>query len=444
MEDVIMSRVITSNTAQLVLLPSDAGAWLPEKHLARFIDQTVERLDLSKIIASYDFQEKRGRPAYDPTMLTKLVIYGYCTGITSNRGIEQATIERIGFRFLAGHRLPDHSVIAKFKKNHLPALANLFKQVLDIAAEAGLIELKKTAVDGTKVLADASKHKAMSYDRICKSIPLLKEETSKLKREKRKLPVNSSKRQELRKEIDFKKKRLNNIKQAKIVLEEKAKQDAQRERESADKKKRHKKSKPAPKAQYNFTDPDSRIMKVGNGFEQCYNAQVAVDHKAQIIIAQQVTQDGNDKMQLRPVLKAVAKSLGLLPDKSLADAGYYSEENITAPELAKIELLVPPNRQKHSDKPITMSGRKPQNLSVTDEMRRKLQTTEGKKLYAMRKAIVEPVFGQIKEANLCFRQFSFRGLRNVQNEWALVCLAHNLLKIFRSTIQSKQLCQLAA
>lgn len=237
---------------------------------------------------------------------------------------------------------------------------------------------------------------------------------------------------------------MSNIKQAKIALEERVKQDAQHQEKTANKNKRNKKSvKPDPKAQRNFTDPESRIMKVGNGFEQCYNAQAAVDHKAQIIIAQQVTQDCNDKLQLRPVLKRAAASLGLVPDKGLADSGYFSEDNLTAPELAGIELLIPPNRQKHGKPTAKPSGRLSQNLSIADKMRRKLQTQEGKEIYALRKSIVEPVFGQIKEANLHFRQFSFRGLKNVQHEWALVCLAHNLLKIFRSGWQP-QLYQLVA
>lgn len=446
-EDVSMSRVITSNTAQLMLLPSNLGVWLPENHLARFIDQTVDRLDLSEITRNYNFQEKRGRPAFDPTMLTKIVIYGYCTGIISNRDIASAIINRIDFRFLSGHRQPDYTVIAKFKKLHLPAMANLFQQVLEMAATAGLIELKKVAVDGSKVLADASKHKAMSYARMCTNIALLKKEMAELKHEKHNLPLAASKKKELGEEIDFKKKRLSNIKQAKVALEERVKQDAQHQEKTANNNnKRNKKSKsvkPAPKAQRNFTDPDSRIMKVGNGFEQCYNAQAAVDHKAQIIIAQQVSQDCNDKLQLRPVLKIAAASLGLIPDKGLADNGYYSEDNLTAPELAGIELLIPPSRQKHGKPTATPSGRLPKELSIADKMRRKLQTKEGKEIYALRKSIVEPVFGQIKEANLHFRQFSFRGLKNVQHEWALVCLAHNLLKIFRSG-QRSQLYQLAA
>jgi transposase len=193
-EDVIMSRIIPSNTAQLMLLPSNVGAWLPEKHLARFIDQTIDNLDLSEITRNYDFQEKRGRPAFDPTMLTKIVIYGYCTGIISNRDIASAIINRIDFRFLSGHRQPDYTVIAKFKKLHLPAMANLFQQVLEMATEAGLIELKKVAVDGSKVLADASKHKAMSYDRMCKSIALLNKEIAELKHERHSLPSDSSKK----------------------------------------------------------------------------------------------------------------------------------------------------------------------------------------------------------------------------------------------------------
>lgn len=458
-----MSRMIVSNTAQLTLVASNPGAYLPPRHLARFVDQVVEHLDLSEIQQKHKRQQKRGRPMYDSVMMTKLVVYGYCTGIVSERGIEEAIQERFDFHFLAGGQRPDSTKIGKFVRSNLAALAKLFQPILEMAAEAGLIELKIVALDGTKMLADASKHKAMSIDRLRLACRKLPKEIAKIKRQLKRLSVSSSKRKKLIEDLEFKTARFNIVQQAKIDLEERMKEVEKKKalekaqegtltkatgkkkseekiKNNQEKKEKQKESKP----QINFTDNQSRIMKMGNGWGQCYNAQAAVDRKAQIIVAQTVTNEVNDKQQWEPNLKAVGENLGLMPDNSLGDTGYYSESNVTAPSLASTNALVPPNRQRQGIPPVVAVGRIPNSLSITDKMRRKLQTKEGQELYAMRKSTVEPVFGQIKAAKQRFRQFSFRGLAKVRHEWALICLAHNLTKIFRSGWQLQQTQQLAA
>jgi transposase len=453
-EDAIMSRMIISNTSQLTFVLSNPGGYLPVQHLARFVDLAVERLDLSEIVSREKRQSNRGRSNYDPVMMTKLVLYGYCTGVVSERGIEEAVRERFDFNFLAGGNRPDSSKIGKFKSRNLASLAKLYQPVLEMAVEARLVDLKVVAIDGTKMLADASKHKAMSIDRLRLSCRKLPREIAKIRRQLKRLSSNSSKRKKLIEDLDFKTARLATVRQAKVDLEERMKDDAERKaqekgqqrtgnqirrRTKAGKKTKDATKQDASKAkqkesrpQINFTDKESRIMKMGNGWGQCYNAQAAVDRKAQIIVAHSVTNETNDKQQWEPNLRAVGENLGLLPDNGLGDTGYFSESNVTAPALASTNVLIPPNRQRDSNKPVASLGRMPKSMSTAERMRRKLQTTEGKELYGMRKSTVEPVYGQIKAGRQRFRQFSFRGLTKAGHEWALICLAHNLTKIFRS------------
>jgi len=461
-----MSKMIVSNTAQLTLVLSNPGAHLPARHLARFIDQAVEQLDLSEIQEREKRQSERGRSNYDPVMLTKLVIYGYCTGIVSERDIEEAVRERFDFNFLAGGRSPDSTKIGKFRLRNLAALANLYQPVLKMAVEAGLVDLKVVAIDGTKMLADASRHKAMSIDRLRLACRKLPKEIAKITRQQKRLSPRSSKWKKLVEDLEFKTARFETVKQAKIDLEERMKEEAKRKalekaQEAALKQTKRKtkagkktqnqakenanKTKPKEsKPQINFTDKESRIMKMGNGWGQCYNAQAAVDRKAQIIVAQTVTNETNDKQQWEPNLKAVGENLGLMPDNSLGDAGYFSESNVTSPALASTNALIPPNRQRHGEQRTTSVGRIPKSLSIAEKMRRKLQTKEGQMLYAMRKSTVEPVYGQIKAGKQRFRQFSFRGLTKVRQEWALISSGHNLTKIFRSGWQFQQTQPLAA
>lgn len=461
-----MNNLIVSNTAQLNLVLSHPGAYLPARHLARFVDEAVERLDLSEIKQREKRVSNRGRSNYDPVMMSKLVIYGYCIGIVSEREIEEAMGERFDFNFLAGGRRPDSTTIGNFKRRNLASLAKLFQPILEMAVEAGLVDLKVVAIDGTKMLADASKHKAMSIDRLRLNCRKLPKEIATIKRQLKRLSSSSPKRKKLIEDLAYKAARLDTVRQAKTDLEHRMKEDAERkarEKAQGGTRKRTKTKKQVgrntknetkenaiktkqkeSKPQINFTDKESRIMKMGNGWGQCYNAQSAVDRKAQIIVAQSVTNETNDKQQWEPNLRAVGENLGLLPDNGLGDAGYFSESNVSASPLASTNVLIPPHRQRHGEQRTAPAGRIPQSLSITDRMRRKLQTQEGQELYAMRKSTVEPVYGQIKEGKQRFRQFSFRGLTKVRHEWALICLGHNLKKIFRSGWQPSQSQQLAA
>ena len=427
-----MSGRLASNAGQLMLVPSDMGFWLPEDHQARFFNDFIENeCDLTSICEKFKKQEKRGRPAYDQVMLTKLILYGYSVGLTSSREIEGACLERIDFRYLSGNRQPDHRTISTFRQKHLTELAALFKQVLSIAIDEELVEMKDVAFDGTKVLANASKRKAMSYEHMCAKTKVFRREIADLKNERRnaRKQKRKKKRQQLDAEIKFKKDRLKKIRKAKKGLERHIRQEHDR--------------KPYPKEQRNFTDPESRIMKVGGDFEQCYNAQAAVDKKHQIILAASVCQQTNDKKLLEPTIEDVFENVGLIPDRGLADAGYFSEQVLqsVAKGFSTTEWFIATGRLPHGRSTKAPRGRIPKNISATDRMKRLLCTKRGKSIYAQRKAVVEPVFGQIKEANLQFRQFSFRGLASVQHEWQLVCAVHNLLKIHRNrkrTVQTKQ------
>lgn len=417
-----MSRLIVSNNSQLLLFPSSFDCWLPHDHNVRFFDQLVEELDLSGI-AAIDVSQKRGRPANDPVMMAKFILYGYTVGVVSARELASACVERLDFRFLTGNRCPKYRSIARFKKRNLKTLAGLHEQVLLIAVTESLVEMKQVSIDGSKVLADASKHKAMSYQYMCEREGELESEIKALKKEK--LQGSRARQREIEEDLKFKKSRLSHIRKWKQTLEARVRGEG-RER-------------PEPKEQINFTDAESRIMRVEKQFEQAYNAQAAVDKRSQIILATSVTQDHNDKQLLEEMLERVVSSVGLVPDYVLADSGYFSEEQIlrVQKKYKSTTFLVPPDRQQHGEKVIAVRGRIPKNISTADLMRRKLKTKDGRKTYAERKTTVEPVFGQIKDANLDFRQFSYRGLEGAQHEWSLVCTAHNLLKIIRNRRQQQ-------
>jgi len=447
---------------QSFLFPPSPREWLPEDHLSFFIGDVVDTLDLSSILDAYTNGDGRGQPPYHPAMMVKLLVYGYSVGKPSSRKIERATFEEVPFRVLSAGHHPDHDTIAEFRKRHLPSLAGLFFQVLQICREAGLVKLGHVSLDGTKVKANASKHKAMSYGRMEKAeaelvaqIEALLKKAEEVDAEEDAKYGKGKRGDELPDELARRESRLKKIREAKAALEKKAREKAvdkgkkakakikQREEKEkrTGKKKRGRKpivpdpdaSKPEPKAQRNFTDPESRIMIDGasKSFEQCYNAQAVVDDQSQIIVASAVTQQTNDKRQLIPMMKQTEKNTGAKPDILSADAGYFSEDNLTDEHLKGVDLYVPPDRQKHGDDPLPSE---PQGLvddTIKEKMRRKLRTDAGKKIYARRKAIVEPVFGQIKQAR-GFRRFSFRGLEKVAAEWDLVCLTHNLLKLFRA------------
>lgn len=447
---------------QIYLLPPNIADWLPEGHLAQFVSEVVDQLDLQAIFAAYENGDERGQPPYHPGMMLKLLMYGYCTGKPSSRKIEKATWEEVAYRVLSGDQHPDHDSIAEFRKRHLLVLPGLFLQVLKLCRAAGLVKLGHVALDGTKVKANASKHKAMSYDRMGKAEAQLEKEIADLlqeaacvdKDEDAKYGVGT-RGDELPKDLQRRESRLLKIRAAKAELEAeavaatevKAKEveDRLAERASEEIKTGNKTrgrvpvvpdpetAVPEAKAQKNFTDPESRIMKDGasKGFEQAYNAQIVVDSTSQIIVAEGITQETNDKKQLLPMMAKVEDNVGSLAKNTSADAGYFSEMNVTAKKLEGTNLHIPPNRQKHGDKPVIVEEEPMQELSVADRMRSKLKTKAGQEVYRFRKAIVEPVFGQIKEVR-GFRRFSMRGLAKVQAEWTLVCLTHNLLKLFRS------------
>ena len=447
---------------QSYLFPPSPREWLPEDHLSYFISDVVDTLDLSSIIDSYSCGDGRGQPPYHPAMMVKLLLYAYCVGRPSSRKIEKATYEEVPFRVLSAEDHPDHDTIAEFRKRHLPSLAGLFYQVLQICREAGLVKLGHVSLDGTKVKANASKHKAMSYARMEKAEAELVRQIDALLKEAEEVDAaedakygKGKRGDELPKELARRESRLMKIREAKAALEKKARKKAvdkgekakakikkrEDEEKRTGKKKRGRKSmvpdpdmaKPEPKAQRNFTDPQSRIMIDGasKGFEQCYNAQAVVDSEFQIIVASDVTQQTNDKKQLIPMMKQTEKNTGTKPDILSADAGYFSEDNLTDEQVEGVDLYVPPDRQKHGDDPPSSELPSEIDDTIKEQMRHKLRTDAGKKVYARRKAIVEPVFGQIKQAR-GFRRFSFRGLEKVAAEWDLVCLTHNLLKLFRA------------
>jgi transposase len=445
---------------QSLLMPPNMNDWLPEDHPVFFVRELVGRLDLSAIYGAYADAAKGGYPPCDPRMMTGLILYAYCQGVASSRRIERATHESVPFRVIAADQHPDHDTIAEFRKRHLEALSGLFVQVLDICREAGLAKLGHVALDGTKVRANGSKHKAMSYGRMKKRRDELEAEVAELMAKAGQVDATEDARygkgvrgDELPEELRFRETRLAKIKEAMAALEAEAKAEADatraeiagKEKERREKEERTGKGtpgrkpkepsdEPAEKAQRNFTDPDSRIMMDGatHSFEQCYNAQAAVDVDSQVIVAADVTQDANDKKQVEPVVEQVRSNTGRAPGKLSADSGYFSEDNVKHLEDEGIDAYVATGRTKHGGQPPPAPrGRIPKTATTKDRMGRKLRTKKGRETYSKRKSSVEPVFGQIKDAR-GFRRFLLRGLDAVRAEWRLICLTHNLLKLFRS------------
>ena len=416
---------------QDLLLPPSLRDWLPENHLAHFVSDVVDQLDLRDIESVYE-EDERGQPPYHPQMMTKILIYGYCVGVFSSRKIQKKLLEDVGFRMLAAGNEPDFRTISDFRKLHLKALQGLFDQLLQIALQTGTMKLGMVALDGSKVKANASKHKAMSYGRMQEDEKRLKEEVKKLLQQAEKVDAEEDARygrdrtgDELPAELARRATRLKKIQEAKRALEERAREQARSEGKSVEE------ARPEGKAQYNFTDPESRIMKGADGFVQAYNTQIAVEPNFQWIVGQRVTQAVNDKQQMVPTVEAIRQQSGQKPEEVLTDSGYCSELNLKYLEKKKIEGFVATGRESHGDqKQPCPRGPLPQGATRVDRMRRKLQTKAGAAVYATRKGIVEPVFGQIKQAR-GFRQFLLRGLEKVQGEWALVCLTHNILKLHR-------------
>lgn len=441
------------NPNQQWLLPPSRQDWLPQNNLVYLLLDTVNELDLSAITQKYE-QQERGYPPYHPRMMVALLFYAYCRGLFSSRKIMQACEERLTFRVIVGDDIPDFRTISDFRKLHLKELSDLFVQILQLCQEAGLVKLGHIALDGTKIKANASRHKAMSYGR-------MKEEQERLQGEIQELLVQAEavdgqedqehgadrRGDELPEELARRENRLKRIQQAKQALEAQAKAAAEQarreqeqrpeEREDAPGKRgRHAQEVselPAEKKQYNFTDPESKIMKASNkGWDQCGNAQAAVDGHKQIIVACDVTDQPNDKQQFAPMLTQAQENVG--PQHKIqgasADSGYYSQTNVQYAESQGIDAYIATERLKHTDRVAKCPrGRMAKDLTVKEKMARKLRTKKGRQRYSRRKCIVEPVFGQIKRAR-GFVQFSLRGLTKMRREWSLVCLTHNLLKLF--------------
>ncbi len=414
---------------QLFLMPPSLREWLGEDHLAYFVSDLVDDLSLSEIEAVYE-EEERGQPPYHPRMMVKVLIYAYCIGVFASRRIEKRLVEDVAFRVLAAGNTPDFRTLSDFRKIHRKAVEGLFEQVLRLALKAGAMKLGRVAIDGSKLKANASKHKAMSYGRMKEKERELGEEVRRLLSEADRQDKAQDARygkdrteEELPQELRRRESRLERIGQARKALEE----EARREKQEADKEQ----SKPQDKKQYNFTDPQSRIMKGSDGFVQGYNCQIAVEENFQLIVGQSVTQKANDKEQLKPMVEAIEEQAGHKPGKVLADSGYCSEANFKYLARRHIDGYVATEKQKHVFKGTACKrGPLPKGANAVARMKRKLQTQVGRRIYAMRKVIVEPVFGQIKQAR-GFRQFLLRGLEKVQSEWALVCLTHNVLKLHR-------------
>lgn len=431
--------------------------WLPEDHLAYFILDVVSELDLSPIEDAIQAKDHRGERPYSPRMMTAVLLYGYANGVFSSRRIERATYVDVAFRVIAGGCQPHFTRISAFRRAHLAALEGLFVQVLQLCQRAGLVKLGHVAIDGTKIKANASKHKAMSYDRMKEKETELTERVKTLLEaaetaDRTEDEANGGQREsDLPEDLRHAQRRLERIRAAKAELEAEAKEQKEQDGRDADPKTpppagatplpshqipANAEGTPTSKAQRNFTDADSRIQKASDGFVQGFNCQAGVDGANQVIVAQAVTNQPPDVQHLIPVLEQIIANCGEAPAKTTADAGYFSEANVGKAELlgTNPHIATGRKRHKHSQANLQTSteateGEKP---TAKELMSRKLLSKEGAAVYALRKAVVEPVFGQIKHAR-GFRQFLLRSLTKVRGEWALICLTHNLLKLYRAT-----------
>lgn len=440
---------------QMFLMPPSLTDWLPAGHMVYFVREILDTIDLAPITSVYE-DEERGHPPYNPKMMTGILLYGYCNGITSSRKLARHTQEDVAFRVLAANNQPDHRTISDFRKIHLRSLQHLFVEVLQLCQKAGLVKFGHIALDGTKIKANASKHKAMSYGRMNKDVTRLQNEISALLQEAEETDTREDQKyghdkrgDELPEELTRRETRLAKIKEAKRALEEEAREQAPRVHDD-DKPKPPSSAKEPPlpmakvktevdpktgkehvadRAQRNFTDPDSRIMPYQKTFVQGYNAQVAVDSKHQIIVATDVTNNPTDD----PLLPAMVSRLPKKPKVFSADAGYsVTDKNIKYLKKRRIDSYIAVKGAKHDHLPgPSPRGRIPHDLTIKERMKRKLLTKNGRHLYGRRKCIAEPPIGQIKHVQ-GFRQFSLRGHMKVRAEWFLVSAAHNLRKLFKA------------
>ena len=494
------------NPEQTLLLPPSPMDWLPENHLVFFLLDLAAELDLEEIHAFYRQKDPRGEKAYEPRMMVVLLLYAYCVGLPSSRKIEKACWEDAAFRVLTGNQQPDHSRVSDFRRRHLDALAGLFIQVLRLCQKAGLVSLGTVALDGTKVKANASKHKAMSHERMLKSERQLEAEMRALLRKAEIIDAQEdgqygkgNRGDELTVELQRRSSRLEWIRKAKAELEAeaaaaKARQrqeqaeaaeleaaetegsgDVQLSRRAARRARGARKrvddaqklaiataeaaglespvftaeldavampqrqlpsdtsGNPKPQAQRNFTDSDSHILKGADGWIQGYNCQAAVDDDHQVIVAIGVSNQPNDAVHLLPMLERIQANTGELPNALIADAGYCSTANLEACEEKGLNAYVSTSRQQHGQRPRPSRGRPPKDLDARGRMERKLRSKAGQAIYALRKTVVEPVFGQIKGARGLDR-FRLRGLEKVNGEWTLMATTHNILKLFRASL----------
>jgi transposase len=488
---------------QTTLLPPSPREWLSEDHQVYFLLDLVDELDLSAILIPAQAKDPRGEKGFDPRMMSLLLLYAYCVGTVSSRKIERACYEDLAFRVLTGNQQPDHSRISEFRRRNLDALKDLFIQILRLCQKAGMVSLGHVALDGTKVQASASKHKAMSHERMLRAEKELEKEINALIRKAEILDAQEDQRygkgklgSELPDELRHKQGRLEKIRQARKEMEAETAAAAARQRqegaeeasakaaaaqeadappteqaelrkkaEAADAKAKAAREKaieaaehagleppdveplaadamprrglarkadgtPTNKTQRNFTDPDSHLMQSGGSYLQGYNCQLAVDSDHQVIVAVGVSNQPPDVEHLEPMLQRIAASAGALPEVMTLDAGYWSEDNANACADQGIDSYIATGRLPHGQPPPPMRGPLPRGADAKTRMARKLRSKKGSKIYAQRKAIVEPVNGQIKEAR-GLRRFLLRGLEKVDGEWHLIAATHNLLKLFR-------------
>jgi transposase len=441
------------NPDQSFLFPPSPRDWLPENHLVYFLLDVVPQMSLQPILQPYQAEE-RGQPPYHPTMLVTLLLYGYATGTFSSRRLMGRCETDVAYRVIVGEDVPDFRTISDFRKRHLTALEGLFVDVLKLCAKAGLVKVGRIALDGSKVKANASRHKAMSYDYMLKEERRLKQEIKALLAQAEEADQAEDKAygpdrrgEELPEELARRQGRLHKIREAKAALEAEARDQAR----AVEVERQHQgkppsgqdpeQAKPDPKAQYNFTDPESQIMKVSNrGWDQCINAEVAVNEH-QIIVAASVTDETNDKKQVRPMVEQLKQNLAAVGvtekvKEMVADSGFYSEANVEYLEAEGIDPYIATGRLKHHEQVAAPRGRCPQGLTAKQRMARKLRAKRGRERYARRKAMVEPVFGQIKHGR-GFRQLLLRGRKKMLAEWRLVSLTHNLLKLWRQEQTNK-------
>lgn len=411
------------NVEQRWLLPPSVMDFVPAEHIAHFIRDTVrEQMDLSEILAPYE-KEERGYPPYNPVMMTALLLYAYCQGVYSSRRIARGCEERMDFMAVTGLNRPDFRTVSDFRKRHLESLQGLFEQVLTLCQHAGLVKLGHVSLDGTKVKANASKHKAMSYERMGETEKRLKQQVREWFRQAKSADeaedrVHGAARRgdEMPGWVADKQQRITKIREAREALEAEARAAG--------------KAAVDPKAQRNFTDPESRIMrKSGKEYVQAYNAQAAVDCTAQVIVAQSLSNNATDVQQLAPILKQIKQNTGRQATEFSADAGYCSEGNLAVLARHHVDSYIATGRQRHHESSAT--GRRRTQGTRVAAMRTKLARAGRRSRYRLRKSVVEPVFGQIKQAR-GFRQFMLRGLEKAQGEWSLICTVHNLLKLAKA------------